>query len=178
MARTEIRFAGFGGQGILFAGITLGRAACLYAGKNATQTQSYGSEARGGASRCDVVIDDDKEVDFPGVAVPDIFVALSQEAYDKLAGGTKKGGKLFYDPALVKVREIEGVTQKAVEATKTAMDDLEDKLVANVVMLGAMVSATGVISMDPLKKCFQETTPARRLETNLKALDAGAELVK
>lgn len=177
MGRTEIRFAGFGGQGILFAGITLGRAACLYAGKNATQTQSYGSEARGGASRCDVVIDD-KEVDYPGVAVPDVFIAFSQEAYDKLAGGTKKGGKLFYDPALVKVKEKEGVEQKAVEATKTAMDDLNDKLVANVVMLGAVVAGTGVIPMDQLKKCFEETTPAKRLETNLKALDAGAELIK
>ncbi len=177
MARTEIRFAGFGGQGILFAGITLGRAACLYAGKNATQTQSYGSEARGGASRCDVVIDD-KEVDYPGVVSPDVFIALSQEAYDKLAKGIKKGGKLFYDPALVKVKEMEGVEQKAIEATKTAMDDLGDKLVANVVMLGAVVAATGVIPLEPLKQCFKETTPAKRLETNLKALDAGAALVK
>lgn len=177
MGRIEVRFAGFGGQGILFAGITLGRAACLYAGKHATQTQSYGSEARGGASRCDVVIDD-KEVDYPGVALPDVFIAFSQEAYDKLAGGTKKGGKLFYDPALVKVKDLEGVEQRAVEATKTAMEELGDKLVANVVMLGAVVAGAGLIDMDLLKRCFQETTPARRLETNLKALDAGAALVK
>jgi len=177
MARIETRFAGFGGQGILFAGITLGRAACLYAGKHATQTQSYGTEARGGASRCDVVIDD-KEVDYPGVVAPDIFVAFSQEAYDKLASGTKKGGKLFYDPALVKVSGLEGVEERPVPATKTAMDELGDKLVANVVMLGAVVGATGLIDMDTLKRCFRETTPAKRLETNLKALDAGVALVK
>lgn len=176
MGRIETRFAGFGGQGILFAGITLGRAACLYAGKNATQTQSYGTEARGGASRCDVVIDD-KEVDYPGVVSPDIFVAFSQEGYDKLAGGTKKGGKLFFDPELVKVKELQGVQQRPVPATRTAMDVLGDRVVANVVMLGAVVAATGVIDMDALKQCMKETTPARRLETNLKALDQGATLV-
>lgn len=176
MSRIETRFAGFGGQGILFAGITLGRAACLYAGKHATQTQSYGTEARGGASRCDVVIDD-KEVDYPGVTTPDIFVAFSQEAYDKLASGTKPGGKLFYDPELVKPRDLEGVTQQAVPATRTALEVLGDKVVANVVMLGAVVAATGLIDMDVLKKCMRETTPARRLETNLKALDHGAALV-
>ena len=97
MSRTEVRFAGFGGQGILFAGITLGRAACLYGGKQATQTQSYGTEARGGASRCDVVIDEE-EVDYPGVTSPDILVAFSQEAYDKLSGGMKEGGSCTTTP--------------------------------------------------------------------------------
>ena len=177
MTRIETRFAGFGGQGILFAGITLGRAACLYAGKHATQTQSYGTEARGGASRCDVVIDD-QEVDYPGVTNPDIFVAFSQEAFDKLASGIKPGGKLFYDPDLVKPKPMEGVQFRAVPATKTAMEVLGDRLVANVVMLGAVVADTGIIDMDILKQCFKETTPARRLETNLKALDQGAALVK
>ncbi len=176
MSRIETRFAGFGGQGILFAGITLGRAACLYAGKHATQTQSYGTEARGGASRCDVVIDD-QEVDYPGVTSPDVFVAFSQEAYDKLASGIKQGGKLFYDPDLVKPSPKEGVEQRAVPATKVAMEQLGDKVVANVVMLGAVVAGTGIIGMDILKKCIRETTPARRLETNLKALDQGAALV-
>ena len=79
---------------------------------------------------------------------------------------------------MVKVTDMEGVEQKPIEAIKTAMDVLGDKLVANVVMLGAVVTATGVIPMEPLKQCFKETTPARRLETNLKALDAGAELAK
>ncbi len=177
MSRVETRFAGFGGQGILFAGITLGRAACLYAGKHATQTQSYGTEARGGASRCDVVIDD-TEVDYPGVTSPDVFVALSQEAYDKLASGTRKGGRLFYDPDLVKPGTLEGVEQQAVPATRTAMEALGDKVVANVVMLGAVVAGTGLIDMETLKRCMRETTPARRLETNLKALDQGAGLVR
>ncbi|HEX2988935.1 MAG TPA: 2-oxoacid:acceptor oxidoreductase family protein [Chloroflexota bacterium] len=176
MSRIEARFAGFGGQGILFAGITLGRAACLYAGKHATQTQSYGTEARGGASRCDVVIDD-VEVDYPGVTSPDIFVAFSQEAYDKLSGGLKPGGKLFYDPELVNPDKREGVELHSVPATRSAMDELGDKLVANVVMLGAVITASGVIDMEILKRCLRETTPARRLETNLKALDLGAALV-
>ncbi len=176
MSRIETRFAGFGGQGILFAGITLGRAACLYAGKHATQTQSYGTEARGGASRCDVVIDD-QEVDYPGVTSPDIFVAFSQEAYDKLASGTKKGGRLFYDPDLVKPGDLEAVEQRPIPATKVAMENLGDKVVANVVMLGAVVAGTRIIDMDILKQCIKETTPAKRLETNLKALDQGATLV-
>ncbi len=176
MSRVETRFAGFGGQGILFAGITLGRAACLYGGKHATQTQSYGTEARGGASRCDVVIDD-CEVDYPGVTSPDIFVAFSQEAYDKLAGGIKPGGMLFFDPALVRPTAVEGIRAKAVPATRTAMQVLGDKLVANVVMLGAVVADTGVVDMETLKRCFRESTPAGRLETNLKALELGAALV-
>ncbi len=176
MSRIETRFAGFGGQGILFAGITLGRAACLYAGKHATQTQSYGTEARGGASRCDVVIDDN-EVDYPGVTNPDIFVAFSQEAYDKLATGIRPGGKLFYDPALVSPKPMEGVRVKAVPATKTALEELGDRVVGNVVMLGAVVADTGVIDLETLKRCMRETTPARRLEMNLKALDRGAALV-
>lgn len=176
MSRIETRFAGFGGQGILFAGITLGRSACLYAGKHATQTQSYGTEARGGASRCDVVIDD-KEVDYPGVTSPDIFVAFSQEAYDKLSAGIRAGGRLFYDPGLVQPAPREGIEVTAVPATRTAMDVLGDKVVANVVMLGAVVAATGLVDMDALKQCITETTPASRLETNLKALDQGAALV-
>ncbi len=176
MSRVEMRFAGFGGQGILFAGITLGRAACLYAGKHATQTQSYGTEARGGASRCDVVIDD-KEVDYPGVTSPDIFVAFSQEAYDRLAPGIKPGGKLFYDPEMVQPKAMEGIEARAVPATRTALEVLGDKVVANVVMLGAVVADTGVIDMEILKRCLRETTPARRLETNLKALERGAALV-
>jgi len=107
MARQEVRFSGFGGQGLLLAGIILGKAACLYAGKQAAQTQSYGTEARGGASQCNVVIDE-KEITYVGVVNPDVFVVMSQEAYDKLIGEIKEGGVVFYDSDLVRIRESRG----------------------------------------------------------------------
>ena len=80
--RTEIRIGGFGGQGVILAGIILGKAASLFDEKEAVQTQSYGPEARGGASKCEVVISD-SEVDYPKVQSPDILIAMSNEALIK-----------------------------------------------------------------------------------------------
>ena len=80
--KKEVRFAGFGGQGIALAGYILGRAASVYAQLNATMTQSYGPESRGGASASDVIISD-HEITYPSIRKPDILVILSQEAFDK-----------------------------------------------------------------------------------------------
>ncbi len=176
MARQEIRFAGFGGQGLLLAGILLGKTACLFGGKQAAQTQSYGTEARGGASQCNVVIDD-QEITYVGVVTPDVFVVMSQEAYDKLIGEVKEGGLVFYDSDLVKIRENPKLRQIPVPSTSTAKD-LGRQMVANVVMLGAMVEGTQILQADQVKTCLKDSVPPGTEELNLKAFDKGRSLSK
>jgi 2-oxoglutarate ferredoxin oxidoreductase subunit gamma len=176
MARQEVRFAGFGGQGLLLAGIILGKAACLYAGKQAAQTQSYGTEARGGASQCNVVIDE-KEITYVGVVNPDVFVVMSQEAYDKLIGEIKEGGVVFYDSDLVRIKENPGARQIPV-SSNSAAKDLGRQMVANVVMLGAMVEGTKILNADQVKACLKESVPPGTEGLNLKAFDVGRSLFK
>jgi 2-oxoglutarate ferredoxin oxidoreductase subunit gamma len=176
MARQEVRFAGFGGQGLLLAGIILGKTACLHGGKQAAQTQSYGTEARGGASQCNVVIDD-KEITYVGVVNPDVFVVMSQEAYDKLIEEVKEGGVVFYDSDLVKIKENTKLRQVPVSSTSSAKD-LGRQMVANVVMLGAMVEGTKILEPDQVKVCLKDSVPAGTEELNLKAFDKGRALFK
>jgi len=176
MARREIRLAGFGGQGLLLAGIILGKTACLYGGKQAAQTQSYGTEARGGASQCNVVIDE-KEITYVGVVNPDVFVVMSQEAYDKLLEEVKEGGVVFYDSGLVRIKENPKLRQVPVSSTSSAKE-LGRQMVANVVMLGAMVEGTKILEPDQVKACLKESVPPATVELNLKAFDLGRALVK
>ena len=177
MARVEIRFAGFGGQGLLLAGIMLGNAAAIRAGKNAAQTQSYGTEARGGASQCNVVIDDEP-ITYVGVVSPDVFVCMSQEAYDKFIGNLKEGGMVFYDTDLVKIKDIGGARQIPIPATKTAIDVLDRKIVANMVILGSVIEGTKVLDADMVKDAIKDNVPEGTEELNLKALDEGRRLYR
>ena len=104
--RTEIQIAGFGGQGIVLTGLLLGKAAALYDGKQAVFTQSYGPEARGGASCANVVISD-APIDFPLVTRPDVLVCMFQEAYAKFRPGLKKGGTLILDSCPVRTSPMD-----------------------------------------------------------------------
>jgi 2-oxoglutarate ferredoxin oxidoreductase subunit gamma len=176
MARREVRFAGFGGQGLLLAGIILGKTACLYAGKQAAQTQSYGTEARGGASQCNVVIDE-KEITYVGVVNPDVFVVMSQEAYDKLIREVKEGGVVFYDSDLVKIQDNPELRQVPIPSTSVAKD-LGRQMVANMVMLGAMVEGTRIMESEQVKACVQDSVPPGTEELNLKAFETGRSLFK
>jgi len=174
VARQEIRFAGFGGQGLLLAGILLGRTAALYAGKQAAQTQSYGTEARGGASQCNVVIDD-REITYVGVVNPDVFVVMSQEAYDKLIGDVKEGGRVFYDSDLVKIKENSRLRQVPIPSTSAAKG-LGRQMVANMVMLGGMIEGTKVLDAELVKTSLKEVVPPGTEDLNLKAFDLGRSL--
>ncbi|MDH5624239.1 MAG: 2-oxoacid:acceptor oxidoreductase family protein, partial [Candidatus Bathyarchaeota archaeon] len=98
--RLEVRLAGFGGQGIISAGLMLAVAACIYEDRNAVQTRSYGPESRGGACKSEVVISDEK-IDFPTVTEPDVLIVMSQEAYNAYVDTVKKGGTLLLDSDLV-----------------------------------------------------------------------------
>lgn len=176
MARFEVRIAGFGGQGVVTAGYVLGQGACLFDGKNATMTQSYGPEARGGACRSEVVISDEA-IDFPKVVEPDLLVAMSQEAYLLYNDGVKDGGTVIIDEDLVSLKERkEGIRYFEVPATRTA-EQLGNRIVANVVMLGAITGLTGIVSVEAMEKAVRARWP-RFSELNLKALEKGLELCR
>lgn len=170
---SEIRFGGVGGQGIVLAGRLLGKAASLFDGKDAVVTQSYGPEARGGASRADVVISDDS-VDYPFVREADVLAVFFQEAYVMFRSTIKEGGLLLVDDMLVQPADDEENLHR-VPATKIA-EDLGSRMAANVVMLGYLVGATGIVSRQSLEEAIRTTMKPRIVDLNLKALDTGMKL--
>ena len=137
--RMEIRLAGEGGQGMILAGIILAEAAAIYDNKNATQTQSYGPEARGGASKAEVVIAQG-EIDHPEVIIADVLVAMSQEACDKYAGNLKKDGLLIVDQE--RVGRVPSSRAIKVPITRLAQESSGKSITANVVALGVLVGLT------------------------------------
>ncbi|MFB6290654.1 MAG: 2-oxoacid:ferredoxin oxidoreductase subunit gamma [Candidatus Bipolaricaulia bacterium] len=174
--RKEIRFGGFGGQGIISAGNITGKAASIYEDKNAVLIQSYGPEARGGACSADVVIEDEK-IDYPQITVPEILVLMSQEAYEKYSGEIKDDGIILLDEDLIEETDHpEGVRQFKVPATKIA-EDLGHKIVANVVMLGALVATTEVVREEKMKESVLSSVPEGTEDLNERAFESGLEYV-
>lgn len=174
MARTEIKFGGFGGQGIILAGFIVGKAISLYDKKEAVFTQSYGPEARGGACAASLVIDD-KEIDYPYPVSPDIMVIMSQEAYHDYVPTLKEGGILIIDEDLVTVDETAKRAGKLykIPATRFA-EELGMKIAANIVMLGFFAYvARNIVSLESLKRSVLESVPARFREQNAKAFEKG-----
>lgn len=170
----EISLSGTGGQGLILAGIILAEAAILD-GKQAIQTQSYGPEARGGASKAEVIISEE-EIDYPKVLAPDILLVMSQEACNKYAGILKKNGKLLADSTLV--REISGREAEVIDLpiTRTAREELGNAMFANIIALGALVAATGAVSEESLTKAVLARVPRGTEEKNQKALALGKQL--
>jgi len=169
---TEIRFSGFGGQGIIRSGLIVGKAAALYDDKHATMTQSFGPEARGGACSSQLIVSEEKIL-YPYITQPDILVSMSQEAYDKFEPELKKGGILLIDEDLVKPKSPRGgIKLFAIPATRFA-EELGNRIVANLVMLGFFTAVTGVVSVDAMKKAIPGSVPDRYLELNLNAFDKG-----
>ena len=178
MGRTEVRIAGFGGQGVILAGIVLGHAAAVYEGNKAVQTQSYGAETRGGAARSEVVISNEK-IDYPKVISADITIAMSQESLEKYGTDLKPGGALFVDADLVtNVPAATGGTIYRVPATKIAAEEFKKTLVANMVMLGTVSAVTGVVGLQSLEKSVRDLAPRGSVDPNLRAMDRGFEWAK
>ena len=171
-ARTEIRLAGEGGQGMILAGIILAEAASIYDNKMAVQTQSYGPEARGGASKSEVVIAAG-EIDHPEVLAADAVVTLSQEAYDKYAPSVKPGGLLIVDDE--KVSHIRIVKAIRIPISRLAFEKTGKAITANTVALGVLVGLTGVVSREAIEKAVTARAPRGTEEMNRKALEAGFE---
>lgn len=169
-ARMEIRLAGEGGQGMILAGIILAEAAAIFDDKNATQTQSYGPEARGGASKAEVVIADG-EINHPEVIVADVLVAMSQEACDKYSGNLKKDGLLIVDQE--RVGRVPSNRAIKVPITRLAQESSGKSITANVVALGVLVGLTNVVSRQAIIQAVAARAPKGTEEMNRAALAAG-----
>ncbi len=172
--RTEVRLSGTGGQGLILAGIVLAEACGVYEGKEVVQTQSYGPEARGGASRAEVIISD-TQIRYPYAYDPDILVTLSQPAFQRFASHVKKDGLVFADSFYVHTDRSDVIL---VPFSETAREGLGREVVTNVVMLGVLSSTTEIVKLDSLKKALETRVRKVFLDLNVKALDAGFKLGK
>lgn len=173
----EVRLAGFGGQGIILAGHILGKAASLFEKKNAVFTQSYGPEARGGSCSADVVISDDT-IHYPKVIEPDVLVLMSQGALGTYGANIKAGGILILDKDLVTLmEEPQGLIIYRAPATRIA-EEMGKRIVANIVMLGAVAALGGVVGYEPMKKAVVDSIPAGTEVFNISAFDKGYEYGK
>ena len=174
MALTEIRIAGFGGQGVILSAMVIGRAASIYENGYATLTQSFGPEARGGASSAQVILSD-SPVLYPYVTQPDVLVVMSQEAYTKFAPELKDGGHLIVEEDLVRIGDLKsGVQMHGVPATRLA-EELGRKMVLNIVMVGFFAAVTGLLNPESLRKAVDDSVPPATRELNRKAFDRGYE---
>jgi 2-oxoglutarate ferredoxin oxidoreductase subunit gamma len=174
MRLTEIRIAGFGGQGVILSAIVLGKAASIYENGFATMTQNFGPEARGGACSAQLVISD-SPVLYPYVTRPDIMVVMSQEAYNRFAPELKPGGMLIIEEDLVRVSNL-NVDKKvyAIPATRFA-EELGKRMVLNSVMVGFLTAVTKLLSPDAVRKAVADSVPPSFRELNIKAFDKGFE---
>jgi 2-oxoglutarate ferredoxin oxidoreductase subunit gamma len=171
---TEIRIAGFGGQGVILAAIAIGRAAAIEEGAYATMTQSFGPEARGGACSAQVIVSD-KPVLYPYVTAPDILVVMSQEAYTKFTPELKPGGILVIEQDLVRLSELKaGVRVFSVPATRLA-EELGKRMVSNVVMVGFFAGINGLLRPEALRNAVLDSVPPAFRDLNARAFAVGLE---
>lgn len=173
--RTQIRIGGFGGQGIVLAGLLLGKAASLYGGKEAVFTQAYGPEARGGASNADIIIAS-SAVDYPYVTRPDILLVLFQEAYCKFVPLLPPDGLLITEADLVHSVDVPQI-HYAIPVTRMA-EELGHKMYANVIALGFLVGLTRVVDADAVRQAIAHTVKARAVEMDLRAFQLGYDLAR
>jgi 2-oxoglutarate ferredoxin oxidoreductase subunit gamma len=174
MQLTEIRIAGFGGQGVILSAIVIGKAASILDSGFATMTQSFGPEARGGACSAQVIIDS-KPVLYPYVTNPDILIVMSQEAYTKFAPELKEGGTLIVEQDLVKISGLSSAGRVySAPATRLA-EELGKRMVLNIVMVGFTAAVTNLIDREALRKAVGDSVPPAFRELNLKAFDRGYE---
>jgi 2-oxoglutarate ferredoxin oxidoreductase subunit gamma len=175
--RYDIRLSGEGGQGLVLAGRILAEAAAIYDDKNATQSQSYGPEARGGASRSEVIISDE-DIDYPKAVNIDLLLALTQESCNKYAKDLKENGILLVDSqAVTKVPEGNYRTYR-VPITEIARENVGKAVVANIVALGIIVELTRVVSVEALEAAVLSRVPKGTEELNTKAFKTGMEVAR
>ena len=172
MEKCRIIFSGSGGQGVITAAIILAEAAVLHEGLNAVQSQSYGPEARGGASRSDVIIAD-ADIRYPKVTQPNVLVCLSQDAYDKFSGLIRPGGLLLTDSHYVKQGKKVDARQVELDMYKKVMDKIGRPIVFNICMLGALISLTKLVKPESVTKVLESRIPPGFLGLNKQALELG-----
>jgi 2-oxoglutarate ferredoxin oxidoreductase subunit gamma len=175
MSRTEILVGGVGGQGVVLSGILLGTAATLFEGKKAVQTQSYSSELRGGSTRAEVIISEERVTD-PQVRKPDILIALAEDALSKYIHRIKPKGLLVIDSDLVKGVKPGDYEILAIPATSIADKEMGNIVVANLIILGALLKKTGLLSVEAMEKAIEVSVPKKAIALNLNAFRKGLQL--
>jgi 2-oxoglutarate ferredoxin oxidoreductase subunit gamma len=168
-------FSGSGGQGVITATIILAEAAVMYENLNAVQSQSYGPEARGGATRSDVIISE-SSINFPKVIQPNVLVCLTQEAYNKFYRIIRPGGLLLTDTRYVETYRKVDAQQKELPMFQSVMDTIGKPIVFNTCMLGAVLALTDLLAPDSILKVLENRIPSDFLEINRRALDLGLAL--
>ncbi len=174
MTTTEIRFSGFGGQGIIRCALISGKALSLYDDLNASMNQSFGPEARGSACSSQLVVSDERVL-YPYITQPQILISMSQEAYEKYEPELRDDGILIIDTDLVKSKPLRGkIKMFAIPATRFA-EELGNRIIANLVMLGFFTAVTKVVTPEAMKKALPGLVPNRFLDLNIRAFDKGYE---
>jgi len=175
--RYEVRFSGSGGQGVILASVILGTAAALHEKKHAVQSQAYGPEARGGASKADVIISD-HPVKYPKAREIDAMVCLTQKAAVKYIVNIKKGGIVIIDSDFVDLPESENYRLIRLPMSSTTFERQKKLIALNVVSLSALVGITEIVSYESLEKAVLESAPKGTEKFNLEAVAIGKELAK
>ncbi|MEW6531952.1 MAG: 2-oxoacid:acceptor oxidoreductase family protein [Thermodesulfobacteriota bacterium] len=171
--RVELRLAGSGGQGLILAGLILAEAAGVYDGREVAMVQSYGPEARGGASKAEVILSDES-IDYPLCTHVDLFLAMNQEASDAYCWDLKPGAWILVDKDLVSHPPSSRAVSLAF--TTIAHEKLGKRMVANIVALGAISAMTGLVSKRALEKALLSHVPSGTVDINRRALTLGIKL--
>jgi len=172
--RLEILIAGMGGQGVILLGTVIGTAAVAYEGKYATQAPSYGTETRGSPAESQVIISS-KRIGFPEVEQADILVAMTQRALDRHKEKLTKEPTVIVETDLVRVIPTTLGRVWKIPATRLSEQNLNSRSYANMVMLGAVVKLTGIVSSDAAKEAIKATVPQNTIHSNLQAFELGME---
>lgn len=175
MEKCRMVFSGSGGQGVITAAIILAEAAVLYDGLNAVQSQTYGAEARGGATRSDIIISD-STILYPKVIQPNVLVCLTQDAYNKFYPIIRPGGLLLTDTRYVQTEKKVDAQQKEIGMYETIMEKIGKPIVFNICMLGTVIALTGLVKPESVIEVLKRRVPKDFLEINRKALDLGIQL--
>ncbi|MDH5684206.1 MAG: 2-oxoacid:acceptor oxidoreductase family protein [candidate division WOR-3 bacterium] len=171
--RYEIRLSGTGGQGSILASIILAEACGVYDGKKVVQTQSYGPEARGGASRADVIVADE-EILYPKARRLDLLACMSQQACDCYTPDLKEDGIQLVDSFYVRQCYRDNIF--SLPLSQSSRQNFNRELFTNIILLGSIVSISGIVKLESLKKAVKNRVPTYTLEINLRALELGAQL--
>ncbi len=177
MERSRLVFSGSGGQGVITAAIILAKAAAIFEGKNAVQSQSYGAAARGGATRSDILISDD-EINFPKVIQPNILVCLTQESYNKFSPILRPGGILLVDAKYVTIEKKVDAKHISLPMYEAVMEKIKKPIVFNICMLGALIGVSQLVKPDAILKVLETTIPKDFMAMNKTALDLGFQMGK
>jgi len=177
MERCRMVFSGSGGQGVITAAIILAEAAVLYENLTAVQSQSYGPEARGGATRSDVIIAE-TPIHYPKVIQPNVLVCLTQQAYANYFSILRPGGLFITDSRYVKLGKKVDARQVELAMYDAVMEKIGRPIVFNICMLGVVIGLTKLVRPESILKVLEAQIPRSFLEINRQALELGLKLIE